>query len=151
MEIKDQIVAQVREAIQLGKAIDKKLVEVNMSFESIKEYKASNPGITFEEAKDKINEYVRLNQYAALYIQDINHIGSLLSVLYPLVKIGEIELDLSEEDNMLFEGLGSSSKYFFKLESGEIREVSPEIVESFKEETGKSINDDSLRQIFNKI
>jgi hypothetical protein len=151
MEMKDQIIAQVREAIELGKAIDKKLVEINQSFESLKEFKASNPGLTFEDAKSKIEEYVVMNQYAALYIQDINHIGSLLSVLYPLVKIGEIDLGLNEEDSMLFEGLGNSSKYFFTLESGEVKEANEEIIATFKEQTSKTINEDTLKQIFSKL
>lgn len=151
MEIKDQIITQVREAIQLGKAVDKKLVEVNQSFEKLKEFKTSNPEATFEDAKEKILEYVTMNQYAALYIQDINHIGSLLSVLYPLIKIGEIDLELNEEDNMLFEGLGREPKYFFRLESGEVKEANEEIIKLFKDETNKSINDDALKQIFSKI
>jgi len=151
MEMKDQIIAQIKEAIQLGKAIDKKLVEINESYDKIKEFKNSNPGIAFEEAKDKIEDYIKINQYAALYIQDINHIGSLLNTLYPLVKIGEIDLGLNEEDSMLFEGLGSSSKYFFTLESGEVKEANQEIIASFKEQTSKSINEDSLKQIFNKL
>ena len=151
MEIKDQIVAQVREAIELGKALDAKLVKINESFEDIKAIKENNPEITFEEAKDRVMEYVQINQMAALYIQDINHISSILTTLYPLVKIGEIDLGLSAEDSMLFEGIGSSSKYFFKLESGNVVEVNEEIISQFKEQTQKGLNEESLRQIFSKL
>jgi hypothetical protein len=151
MEIKDQIVAQVREAIELGKALDAKLVKINESFEDIKSIKVNNPETTFEEAKDRVMEYVHINQMAALYIQDINHISSILTTLYPLVKIGEIDLNLSAEDSMLFEGIGSSSKYFFKSESGNVVEVNEEIILQFKEQTQKALNEDSLRQIFSKL
>lgn len=151
MEIKDQIVAQVREAIELGKALDAKLVKINESFEDIKSIKVNNPEITFEEAKDRVMEYVHINQMAALYIQDINHISSILTTLYPLVKIGEIDLNLSSEDSMLFEGIGSSSKYFFKSESGNVVEVNEEIILQFKEQTQKALNEESLRQIFSKL
>jgi hypothetical protein len=151
MEIKDQIVAQIREAIELGKALDAKLVKINESFEDIKSIKVNNPETTFEEAKDRVMEYVHINQMAALYIQDINHISSILTTLYPLVKIGEIDLNLSAEDSMLFEGIGSSSKYFFKSESGNVVEVNEEIILQFKEQTQKALNEDSLRQIFSKL
>ena len=151
MEVKDQIVAQVREAIELGKALDAKLVKINNSFEEIKALKVNNPEITFEEAKDKVMEYVEINQMAALYIQDINHISSILSTLYPLVKVGEIELGLNEEDNMLFEGIGGNSKYFFKYESGNIVEVNEEIISQFKEKTQKGLNEEALKQIFSKL
>lgn len=151
MEMKDQIVAQIKEALELGKALDTKLVEINNSFDSIKKLKSENPGITFEEAKDKVMEYVEINQMAALYIQDINHISSVLCTLYPLVKIGEIDLGLSEEDNMLFEGIGETSKYLFKLESGNISTVNEGIIEQFKEQVKKGLNDEALKQMFSKL
>lgn len=149
--MKDQIVAQIKEALELGKALDTKLVEINNSFDSIKKLKSENPGITFEEAKDKVMEYVEINQMAALYIQDINHISSVLCTLYPLVKIGEIDLGLSEEDNMLFEGIGETSKYLFKLESGNISTVNEGIIEQFKEQVKKGLNDEALKQMFSKL
>lgn len=151
MEMKDQIVTQIKEALELGKALDTKLVEINNSFDSIKKLKSENPGITFEEAKDKVMEYVEINQMAALYIQDINHISSVLCTLYPLVKIGEIDLGLSEEDNMLFEGIGETSKYLFKLESGNISTVNEGIIEQFKEQVKKGLNDEALKQMFSKL
>lgn len=151
MEMKDQIVAQIKEALELGKALDAKLVEINNSFDAIKKVKSDNPGITFEEAKDKVMEYVEINQMAALYIQDINHISSVLCTLYPLVKIGEIDLGLSEEDNMLFEGIGETSKYLFKLESGNISTVNEGIIEQFKEQVKKGLNDEALKQMFSKL
>lgn len=149
--MKDQIVAQIKEALELGKALDTKLVEINNSFDSIKKLKSENPGITFEEAKDRVMEYVEINQMAALYIQDINHISSVLCTLYPLVKIGEIDLGLSEEDNMLFEGIGETSKYLFKLESGNISTVNEGIIEQFKEQVKKGLNDEALKQMFSKL
>lgn len=151
MEIKDQIVTQVREALQLGKALDEKLVKINNSFEDIKGLKVNNPDITFEEAKDKVMEYVEINQMAALYIQDISHISSVLCTLYPLVKIAEIDLGLNGEDDMLFEGIGSSSKYLFKFESGDVVSVNSEIVDQFKEQTQKGLNEEVLKQIFSKL
>ena len=151
MEIKDQIIAQVREAIELGKALDAKLVKINSSFDEIKAVKVNNPEVTFEEAKDKVMQYVEENQMAALYIQDISHISSILTTLYPLVKIGEIDLELNDEDNMLFEGIGSASKYFFKYESGNIVEVNEEIITQFKEQTQKGLNEEALKQIFSKL
>ena len=151
MEMKDQIVAQVREALELGKALDARLVEINNSFDKIKALKSENPGITFEESRDKVMEYVEINQMAALYIQDINHISSVLCTLYPLIKIGEIDLGLNEEDNMLFEGIGGTSKYLFKFESGNITTVNEEIIEQFKEQIKKGLNDEALKQMFSKL
>lgn len=151
MEMKDQIVAQIREALNLGKALDAKLVEINNSFEKIKSLKTENPGITFEEARDKVMEYVEINQMAALYIQDINHISSILCTLYPLVKIGEIDLGLNEEDNMLFEGIGETSKYIFALDSTGIVSTNEEIITQFKEQTKKGISEDALKQMFSKL
>lgn len=149
--MKDQIVAQIREALNLGKALDAKLVEINNSFEKIKSLKTENPGITFEEARDKVMEYVEINQMAALYIQDINHISSILCTLYPLVKIGEIDLGLNEEDNMLFEGIGETSKYIFALDSTGIVSTNEEIITQFKEQTKKGISEDALKQMFSKL
>lgn len=151
MEMKDQIVTQIREALSLGKALDAKLVEINNSFEKIKSLKTENPGITFEDARDKVMEYVEINQMAALYIQDINHISSILCTLYPLVKIGEIDLGLSEEDNMLFEGIGETSKYFFALDSTGIVAKNEEIITQFKEQTQKGLSEDALKQMFSKL
>lgn len=151
MEMKDQIVAQIKEAISLGKALDGKLVEINSTFEDIKSLKKENPSLTYEDAKEKVLQFVEINQMAALYVQDINHISSVLCTLYPLVKIAEIDLGLSEEDNMLFEGIGGSSKYLFTLDSGKLTEVNPEIIEQFKEQTKKGLNEESLKQMFSKL
>lgn len=151
MEMKDQIVTQVKEAINLGKALDAKLVEINKSLEKIKSLKSEKPGITFEEAREEIMEYVEVNQMAALYVQDINHISSILCTLYPLVKIGEIDLGLNEEDNMLFEGIGETSKYIFALDSTGVVSTNEEVISQFKEQVKKSLNDEALKQMFNKL
>jgi len=151
MEMKNQIIAQVVEAIQLGKALDAKLVKINETYEEIKSLKTDNPGMTFEEGRGKLMEYIEINQMAALYIQDINHISSVLTTLYPLVKIEEIDLELSQEDTMLFEGIGGSSKYLFKYESGDVAIVNEEIISQFKEQTEKGLSEEALMQIFSKL
>lgn len=150
--INETLKIQVKDYLDTANLLDKKLNSDRQFYEQLKAKKRDNPSISFEEMQPDLEALTRRHQKGVLMMKDLESLMNRLTVLNSLAVIGEIDLELSEEDKATLDNVSKVTNLFFSSNKGEIVDLQTEVIEKFISETAeKYITESTLREQFNNL
>ena len=150
--INETLKIQVKDYLDTANLLDKKLNSDRQFYEQLKAKKRDNPSISFEEMQPDLEALTRRHQKGVLMMKDLESLMNRLTVLNSLAVIGEIDLELSEEDRATLDNVSKVTNLFFSSNKGEIVDLQTEVIEKFISETAeKYITESTLREQFNNL
>jgi len=96
----------------------------------IKKKYDDNKDLKASEVKEELISLEKFFFFDNLLVQNTSKYTIQLSQLYQIIKLGKLEIDISEEDKSLLEDIVSSDFDLFKVEGSEVKTVSNEYTKS---------------------
>jgi len=150
--INETLKIQVKDYLDTANLLDRKLNEDRQYYEQLKTKKKEDPSITFEDMQEELESLTRRHQRGVLMMKDLESLMNRLTVLNNLAVIGDVDLELSDDDKAILDNVSKVTNLFFSSNKGEVVDLQKDIIEKFISETAtKYITEDNLREQFNNL